>query len=86
MEREVGQLRTENLRLKRQAESSAKRLTAAEEQLGRLREMLRTHRLEGLLQVVKCSGGHADNARARAACRACSLGKANKSSPPRRKR
>ncbi len=70
---EVTTLRSENIKLKKQAESSAKRLRTAEEQLHRLKEMLRTHRLEGLMDMVKCD--HPNTARARASCRACSLGK-----------
>ncbi len=85
MEKEVVELRSENKKLKRQAESSAKRLKSAEEQLGRMREMLRTHGVEALLEMVKCEGRHADTPRARAQCGACSLGNNDNSRAARQK-
>lgn len=73
MERELKDLRSENARLRRRELSMSKRMSGLESQLRRVEELLRTRSLEGLLEVVKCDRDH-PTARARAACRACSLG------------
>ncbi len=83
MEKEVKRLRSENVRLRRQEASAARRLTAAEEQLRRMRELLRTHRLEQLMESVKCDHREED----RDGCRNCSMlgkGKSGSRRNPRR--